>query len=559
VTSLFESKAYPKNPAQPPGAPDGYLSPSQPSDNPWVRQPPQSSSKVNANRNLLQELISKHVLMQAQGFVGPGSFSDQLKAWFADHEAQRQETMNAIQASLENVWLIGDLIEVLRQQPDSDPNDLGSWFNARVNDVRETILNLVNGFTGATAVNWQHPDVFSSVQNTAQTIADMSNAITQLQNQQTANGIAGNSAVVDFTKSAYNQFSLGSMFTQNYTSGSGSSTWGVLTHGVAEWYVNFDGNRSCQARYNALQTLSDYQLIGVAFVSSPEWFNSSVMAYNYIQGRMNSTGTDYVYVKFQRYGVEIGCVVGGVVTVWDSAIHNFKANTAYWLECGNSVSGSRIFRVREGNNVIMLYTEVGTTSQMDASHRYVGTASDLVASGVGAQHPATMSAFSFSDNVAPSTIGSTGTMLRLATGGAAASSGMHPWPTSFFDTQGKTSSDIIPNLTNGTFQVTYAGQYNISFHCDWGADLAATTDFLLYINGNPDHYIGSTLSRGVGPAGGNQNPTGFGYSGSIQLAASDVIGLGYEASTGTVGNFFSGDPNGRATWYTISLESRSVA
>jgi hypothetical protein len=237
--------------------------------------------------------------------------------------------------------------------------DLASWgVNTVVGGIQATIDALLGGFIGAGS-GGSSGDVLTAAEMIAESIA----ACRALLEQNAAPDYE-----VDFSTKP-NSSSLPSEFTVSYV-GTGTGTWGV-SGGKTYWDPAFDHDRTALARYNAATTTTDDQIIGAIFTTLPG--AGTPGGANFILGRCDSALTDFVYVGSDGETFELGCYVGGAQTIFTTLSHPFKINTAYYLRCG--VGGtSRRFQVYENDLPIIDHTEVGTTSQVDSSHRYGGMA-----------------------------------------------------------------------------------------------------------------------------------------------------------------------------------------
>lgn len=432
-------------------------------------------------------------------------------------------------------------------------------------DFSTIIDNLVKGFFGWTGSGFRHEDSAQALADQAAATAALSAAVTALQNNQNNQAVGGTAEFIDFSPRS-DSSSLGGDFTQTY-SGSGSGLWGIVS-GRAAWISVNDAPRSCVAVYNAEQTTTDYQMVGASFATSPMWFNAAAQARNYLFGRMNSSGTSYVYADFGKYDVELGCVVSGVKTVFAAETDfSFKSNALYWLRTG-TVGGLRIFQVLEGTTPIITHTEVGSTSMVGASYRYCGTGVKAYATGFGTSPPGKTSAWAFSDNQPANVVGSGARMVRAATSNVTASSGSNQLPSGFFDTPAESTADITADLTAGTFEVSVDSWYDVEVRLainhfntsnnSHGAEVAPfPLHLLLYKNGSVEKWIGDSVvpyPRGADSSGsGSQyygSPDGAAAMCRIYLQAGDVISVGYNADAARL-SFWTGDAGGLKTYFSI--------
>ena len=443
--------------------------------------------------------------------------------------------------------------------PGFDPDgwlfDYSTGIENNFSGTWSTIVENLLGWTGLFGLG----AAGEALNDTAATIANLAAAITALQNNQNNQNVGGQSAIVDFPLRADSN-SLGADFTQSYM-WSGTGLWGISS-GLATWLPVNDGSRFCTAIYNAVQTTTDYQQVGAAFGSAPRYVNSTAQARNRLIGRSNAAGTTYVYADFGKNDVELGCVVSGATTVLATKTSgfSFKSNGVYWLRCGQ-VGSLRIFQVLEGNTILINHAEVGTTSQVGASYRYCGMAVQAYVSvfGTSTLPPGRVAAFAFSDNQPPTVFGSSAHMYRTNTATFNVSSGTNVMPNDTFNVPGEHSDDITMNTTTGAFTVSIAGQYQVEAHLKLGSDIPSQLQLRAYVNGTADRAMGPPMMRGLNAGGSPQVPN-WGYGAvSLQLEAGDVVQLGYTASSGTIGGAVTGEVSGLETFFTISLQSRSLA
>ena len=480
--------------------------------------------------------------------------------------AANKGSFAAFAATTEDEWR-----EQLRLNTSSHLEDAKAGFGNIGADIGETIDNIVRGLFGWIGSSWSHEDSLRALLDQAATTSALSSAIAKLQNGQTAAAIGGNSAFIDFALRD-DAGSLGSDFDQTYD-GDGTGTWGIES-GRAVWDSVSDAPRSCIAVFDE-QSVTDYQLVGASMATSPVWFNSVGQGRNILIGRSNSAGTEYVYADFGKYDVELGCVVSGVKHVFDTVTgsafggFSFKSNTIYWLQCGTA-DGARVFQVLEDTTPIITHTEVGTTSQMDGSHRYSGMGVRAYATFLGTSPPGKVSAWAFSDNNTPDVVGSGSVMYRASGTNVGISSGTNNIASSFFDTQGDTTGDITSSLVNGRFTVKLAGWYRARTRIKVASGtFPQHLSLILNKNGSevarmgPDFGLFSNvevtddgMGGYTGTTGGSYIPQSVAGEADVYLAAGDYLSLAYEASS-TAGNF-EGAAGGSQTYFSITMINRSL-
>lgn len=462
----------------------------------------------------------------------------------------------------------GDITETVTQ--------VDGHFTTQRGNLQGTINGIINKWFGWVGDIWELLDLEGALEDQANTVATLAAAVQALQNNESNQNVGGISAFVDFSGRA-DSTTLGSDFDQTY-SGSGTGVWGIKD-GRAAWYSVAGADRDCVAVYNVANTTTKYQKIGVAFSSAPVWVGfPSGSGHNFIYGRMNAAGTEYVYADFTKYTVELGCVVGGVKTFFvdKTSGFSFKSNATYWLECGVGVS-TRSYRVLENGVPVLDYTEGGGGISVYAdTHRHTGFGVHADASGLGTAPPARVLAYAFADNQPPTLVGSGARMVRTSTSTVTASSGSNLLPSSFFGSAPDATPDIVPDTSTGRFTVSISGWYNISVRLMIKHSNSSSTSngadyppfplhLLLYKNGTLERWIGPSVlpyPRGAGSSG-----SGVQYYGTPDCAAGetaiflqggDYVQIGYNADATETG-FWTGEASGVKTYFSITLANRSLA
>lgn len=477
--------------------------------------------------------------------------------------------------ALDRIFHFSDWSEYLSGNEDGDFNDLGTrWLEQRYKS-QATINGIVNSLFGwISDIDWDPEDSAQAQADLASTVASMSAAVTALQNNQNNASMGGQSAFVDFTTRSP-ATTLGSDFNQVYT-GAGDGLLGIQSG--AEWLPGSHiASRTCSFYFNALETVGDYQKIGVAFGSSPEPGLANP-ARNEIHGRKNASGTRYVCAAMEKYKAWLQCVIDGAVTVWKttpSGAFSFKASAIYWLETG-TVGDLRVYRLLEGNTPVLVHTEVGTASYVGAGYRGCGGAVYAYANGVATNRPARMAAFAVSDNHPATAVGSGARIYRSSTAGVNVAAGVNALPANYFDTPGENTPDITYDLSLGRFTVSIDGWYDIDFRTATsgftGTSNSTTSlapfpmHLALLKNGVVDRYIGDVIRPyGYDISAASSSGTYYAIapeaiSGScrIFLQKDDYVEIGYDANAARTG-FLTGDAAGAHTYFEMTLANRSLA
>lgn len=470
---------------------------------------------------------------------------------------------------------ISDMYELLTGQEDGDTTDLGTRWLEQKYKTQATINGIVNGLFGWIGdIDWTPDDSAQAQLELADIISLMSSAITALQNDKNNAAVGGRSAFVDFTQRAP-ATTLGSDFDQVYTL-SGDGDLGIGNG--AEWLIGSqNAPRKCSFYFNALQTATDYQKIGVAFGSAPQpgTFNP---ARNEIHGRKNVAGTRFINAAIEKNKAWLSCVIDGAETVWKTTptgTFSAKSNAIYWLECG-TIGGLRIYRLLEGNRAILTHVEVGTASYLGPDYRGSGGAVYAYANGFTTNRPARMGAYAISDNQPATVVGSRAHMYRAATGGASVSAGAHVLPSNFFTVPGENTSDITYDLAAGSFTVSIDGTYDLEFRSRTSAFTTSLSSssgpdpfpmyLAIYKNGVLWKYVGDVIrAYGYDISAASSSgqfyvvaPEAIAMACPIYLQEGDYVQIGYYAE-GARSGFLTGDAGGLHTYFGITLANRSLA
>jgi len=466
------------------------------------------------------------------------------------------KTLADVLTSLQDLFNVGGLKA-------AKTPDITLGMSSGIGGVVDGIVNKIRGLADFGFLQSDADDAVGGLQSTT---AANTAALQALLTQSNNNANSGNSAVVDFTVLA-TASTLPAAFTQTY-SGSGTSTLGIQAPGSglygAYWTIVTGASRTCQVRYNALQTLTDYQKVGCGFLSAPAGngdVGATLVATNTIKVRVNSSDDTYVYVEFAAHAWELGCVVSGSKTVFHAVTAAsfsffFSSSAVYYLEAG-TIGGLRVFRVWQNSTILYTHTEVGTTSQVGASYRYTGAAGFVAYSGGTIRSPGAMTAFAFYDNTPPTLVGSTGKMSRTGTGTVTFNTGANLAPTSFFGTNDGTTSDLTADLTNGKFTVTIKGNYVVTIGYKVNSGLANNSAVapVLYKNGSIARVGGDGIQPGgVGPVQIRFIQSTF----KIELDVNDTVQAGYN-STAAQTTSFTGESTGTQSYFEIALANKSLA
>lgn len=408
------------------------------------------------------------------------------------------------------------------------------------NPLRKTIDGLVRGLVGWSETGYSPNELEAIARDLAATVTDMRAVITGLQS---ANGFAGVARIFDFSGKPAG-YSLGSEWTQSYY-GTGTGSLGI-EEGVARWLGDAD-NRWGSARYNDIQTKSDYQKVGCAFATKPsKGLLGASRSVNRIMARVSEDMSSYVAVDFEADRFTLGCSVGWSWTTWEvreSTVGNrweFKPGAAYWLECGTT-GGARVYRVWENSTVLMTFVESGAASLMGASNRWVGLA---VKTFSGTMVPGKIASFAFYDNQPDELKGSGWRVACTFTATNNLDSGDNTFPSNWFDTPDYITDDLTYNITTNGVTVAATGWYQITLN-QYG-DNAVVGGYSVH----PTLYVdGVVAARGQTTRWAGYNE-GFAATWIVYLYEGAHVKPGYWASATIVNSLVGGDAGGTNTFWS---------
>ena len=437
----------------------------------------------------------------------------------------------------------------------------GADNNTILDNVQNTWNSFVAGFTniGSVLADVTGLDFSQTVADTSGAIAANALAITKLQTTATYNANSGIQEFVNFSDQTDDSSSLGAKWSQLYT-GSGTGTLGIKSGRAAWAYVN-NASRACVARYNVKKTLTDYQRIGVAYASAPGSDIFGNQAYNYIYGRFNSGTTSstqsYVYAKLGKAYCELGCVVNGSLRVLDSKTSfSFKANSVYWLECGEVGGLNQLRLIDNSGNAIISYTDINNYSQVGSGYRWAGLGGSAFANGLGHFEPGSMLAFSVADNAPQPIVGSGFRRYRDSTSQVGITSGTNLISGSFFDTPEISTAEYEYTDSTNSVKVLKAGWYIVSLAVKLSDFLAYPFNNIalapvLYKNGNVYSFGADSFGAG---GGGNYR---IAHTWIVYLNENDTVQPGYSANLDPVQDLVGSD-NGAETYWQVSLLNWSL-
>jgi hypothetical protein len=251
------------------------------------------------------------------------------------------------------------------------------WFAAAegVKNHPGTVDNIVNNLLGWTGTGFSHTDSAAALQ--AQSEAILSNAAQIEQIKAQLNTAATPTAAVttdDFERTAS---TLGSNWSESYSSGYG--TWIVDGHN-AVWDSDYpNGNVDSINRFIGTGSTStiDYQTISTVLSSGPTKKTGYAGA-NYVIGRMNTTGTSFVVFIVSAYGTwslaTTTTGTPGLAVLTNGTLSAIPGNGAVLtLVCGDKATTTpRFYTCKIGTTVLASGAYGDTTSNYGASYRCWG-------------------------------------------------------------------------------------------------------------------------------------------------------------------------------------------
>lgn len=350
--------------------------------------------------------------------------------------------------------------------------------------INDNIANVLSGnaVTGTEAIGTLIEQSRDAMTSLFDRVTELTRTVQNMQAETTAASLGGRVFNINFGDYPDGPLTQAG-FTVSY-SGAGTSTVSIVS-GKAVWDLNQDGNRTMVAKYNT-ETLTDFQVVRGTMAGPPESNDSGGLQPRiWALARMNAAGTDYVWARAKctgwlSYSGDIGYTVGGVEHVWVSDIP-LGWNMDMRLICGVG-SNARRYQVLAGSNLVVDYTEVGTSSGLGSDHRWWGSRADTN----GRQTSGAAAGASTVDNAPPAIVGSTFRASRRVTTDTTINSGGVAVPNSFYETVDYVSEDLTYTPTNNcAVTITKAGNYMCTWRVRHGAYAQGSGGHgVLYKNGN---------------------------------------------------------------------------
>jgi len=172
---------------------------------------------------------------------------------------------------------------------------------------------------------------------------------------------------------------LGSNWTQNYSSGSG--TMGLDGNGNLRWYQSGAQSRTGKARYSETSLTTDVQKAQI--VVNGKMGDFFVPPIIWILLRMDSSGDNYVSASIYHSACEIGYTVSGNYTRLGSSVSVTHAAGDTWAFCAGTSAGDYEFKLFQNGNERVARTDSTPSSLKGASYRYSGLRVRAGAAAVG--------------------------------------------------------------------------------------------------------------------------------------------------------------------------------
>jgi hypothetical protein len=473
-------------------------------------------------------------------------------------EQMQSDFFRIMQAFIEKIAMAFGWIDIFGD--DGSFDFLVDWSTDVIDTTTAIIDNIVNTWLGIVG-SWSLSDSASAQEDQATTIAALSAAVADLQALYGQAQTNASLYVVDF--STYpNTANLPSIFTQTY-SGAGTGTYGV-SGGRARVYPVNNASRSASGIFTVGTALTDYQIVGGVWTSSPEDDGLGNRGYSVLQCRSNTTGTTKIYARFGQKSLQLRCVVAGAETIMKTigvggtGTFRFKTNTLYYLMAGTP-GGIRNFEVREGSptgTLALDHVETGTTSQFGADFRSGGIGAQWFANSFATIEPGAEWYWLFGDNIAPSSLGST-FRARKTSGAVNAVEGDFLIPNSY--TVERITNDLTWTATGNKVTVTIEGTYLVVVNQNLASGLITNNVFRAVVfrdTGTGPVIVARGPAFAYSPVG-SDDPS-FGIAVAVYCAAGDVIQPGYYSSGLAIGALV-GETTGTGTYFEVVLLNRSLS
>jgi hypothetical protein len=230
---------------------------------------------------------------------------------------------------------------------------------------------LYRGFTGDSSENNSTAAAEGAASAAASTIAAHTAALARLESTGTTLAVSDFSTMPDAA-------TLPSPWIVSLSGSTQWGTWGIKDGGTQFvnsnlTSVNTGMGRDAVGIYSGVVSEGDFHRVGAVYSSVPQT-QADRVGRSYLIARGSDDLSSCIMVEFSKSAVELSCYIDNEKTIWQTESHAFKANNAYYLECGVG-SNSRQYRVINGDGTVILgYTEVGALSRMGTAYRHAGAA-----------------------------------------------------------------------------------------------------------------------------------------------------------------------------------------
>ena len=330
------------------------------------------------------------------------------------------------------------------------------------------------------------------------------------------------------------------------------------TNGADAYWVNeaTTAGNTTELDYWKTATNSDYQAVTV-IVGNPFYSNSGTM-YGPV-ARCDSTRANYVWAQIQTTTLRIYKVVAGTQTQIGSTYfipngQTHRSGDVITLEAGTPAN-IRQFKVRRNGIVVIDATDtVATLSVVGASNRFAGLRYYVYANNGQIYTPGRVAAWSVSDNVPPTYVGS-GFRAYKSSGSQSCSNGYRSLPASFFTEEYRTADYTYNAADLNKLTVSISGWYHVEISLGLTINTMVTDMAVcLWKNGTVNKKTGSVW--GVTSII-NRGPAGVAGSFIIYLQAGDYIQPGYWQTTAyNAAGTIVGDAN--STYFDVALINKSL-
>jgi hypothetical protein len=355
--------------------------------------------------------------------------------------------------------------------------------------------------------------------------------------------------------------SFPSVFTKFYDEGAGNVAFDSSDDGV----LQFTNNTGLELyRHNNGDMLTDYPKVSLLLTRQTLDY---VGAYGdrsvWWVSRLNAANTEGIVCRLRGRSVQIGYVkvgthptngnpIGWGNVVWLGSPVDFINVGSYMSFAGGTTQvNPRQLQFLVNGLVKATFTDATAASILGSNNRGWGWGLQHQA-GDAINRSARIGRILTNDNYPPTIPGTYGRMNRLATANIGVTSGVNPFPTSFFGNTAESSPDVGVDPTNASFTLKDAGLYDFRLRVKAGSSETSHMEFLLYLNGVPWLFIGGDQMFGSTAVGSTiLTNSYFASSGPVPVPANAVVKIAYRSSATTI-NVFTGEASGFETYFSTA-------